>query len=95
MPSIPAFLACLAFYETGKPMNREKLYFGIGLVMGIVMTVLLLQVFAPRYRTVKLDGAIVKQDRWSGNSWRFVDNEWQQFIMQDVFVKVLEKEKKL
>ena len=58
-------------------MNREKLYFGIGLVIGIVVAVLFLQVFAPRYSTVNLHGEIVKQDRWSGKSWRFVDNEWK------------------
>ena len=58
-------------------MNREKLYFGIGLAIGIVLAFLFFQVLAPRYSTVPLNGEIVKQDRWSGKSWRFVDKEWK------------------
>ena len=58
-------------------MNREKLYFGIGLIIGIVLAVLFLQVFAPRYSTVRAGGEIVKQDRWSGKSWRFTEGEWR------------------
>ena len=58
-------------------MNREKLYFGIGLIIGIVVAVLFLQIFAPRYSTVRAGGEIVKQDRWSGNTWRFTEGEWR------------------
>jgi hypothetical protein len=64
-------------------MGREKTYFGIGLVIGIVFATLFLFYFAPRYTTVKVRDTLVKQDRWSGQSWRFVDNQWKRIVGED------------
>jgi len=61
-------------------MGREKTYFGIGLVIGIVLAVLFLFYFAPRYTTLKAGDTLIKQDRWSGESWRFVDNQWKRIV---------------
>jgi hypothetical protein len=61
-------------------MGREKTYFGIGLVIGIILATLFLFYFAPRYTTVKAGDTLVKQDRWSGQSWRFVDNQWKRIV---------------
>jgi hypothetical protein len=61
-------------------MGREKTYFGIGLVIGIVLAALFLFYFAPRYTTVKAGDTLIKQDRWSGQSWRFVDNQWKRIV---------------
>jgi len=61
-------------------MGREKTYFGIGLVIGIVLAVLFLFYFAPRYTSVKAGDTLIKQDRWSGESWRFVDNQWKRIV---------------
>lgn len=58
-------------------MAKGKHQFGIGLVIGIIFAALFFMYFAPRYTTVETDGMLYKHDRWSGNSWRFVDNEWQ------------------
>ena len=60
-------------------MNREKIYFAAGIAVGIILAVLFLFYFAPRYTVVQGDGVVVKQDRWTGQSWRFVDNNWKKF----------------
>jgi hypothetical protein len=64
-------------------MGREKTYFGMGLVMGIVLATVFLFYFAPRYTTVKVGDNLVKQDKWSGQSWRFVDNQWKRIVGED------------
>jgi hypothetical protein len=64
-------------------MGREKTYFGMGLVMGIVLATVFLFYFAPRYTTVKVRDTLVKQDKWSGQSWRFVDNQWKRIVGED------------
>jgi hypothetical protein len=64
-------------------MGREKTYFGMGLVMGIVLATVFLFYFAPRYTTVKVSDTLVKQDKWSGQSWRFVDNQWKRIVGED------------
>jgi len=58
-------------------MAKEKSYFGIGLVVGIVFAFLFLYSFAPRYNTMKSGDILIKQDKWSGQSWRMVDNQWK------------------
>ena len=64
-------------------MGREKTYFGMGLVIGTVLATLFLFYFAPRYTTVKVRDTLVKQDKWSGQSWRFVDNQWKRIVGED------------
>ncbi len=64
-------------------MTREKTYFGFGLVMGIVIAFLFLYYFAPRYITVKSGDTLIKQDRWSGQTWRFVSDEWKSIVGED------------
>jgi len=58
-------------------MTREKTYFGIGLAVGIVLALLFLFYFAPRYSTMKSGNTLVKLDRWSGQTWRFTENQWK------------------
>jgi len=58
-------------------MTREKQYFSIGLVLGILVAGLFLYHFAPRYNIVSEGGTLIKQDRWSGNSWRYADKQWK------------------
>ena len=58
-------------------MAKGKHQFGIGLVIGILFAALFFMYFAPRYKTTESDGILYKHDRWSGNSWRFVNNEWR------------------
>ena len=58
-------------------MVYGKFHFGIGLIAGIVLATLFFHFYAPRYRTVESDDSIVRQDSWSGDSWRLVDNQWK------------------
>jgi len=58
-------------------MSKEKSYFGIGMVFGIVITALALYYVAPRYTTVGSGAHVIKQDRWSGQSWRLVGDQWK------------------
>ena len=58
-------------------MTREKTYFGVGLAVGIVLAFFFLFYFAPRYNTMESGDSLVKVDRWSGQTWRFVDNHWK------------------
>ena len=58
-------------------MTRDKTYFGFGLVIGLVIAALFFYYFAPRYKTVQAGDTLIKQDRWSGQSWRFADERWK------------------
>jgi hypothetical protein len=58
-------------------MAREKTYFIGGLFIGILIASLFLFYFAPRYTTVKSGEILIRQDRWTGQSWRFVGNQWK------------------
>ena len=58
-------------------MTREKTYFGIGLAVGVILAFLFLFYFAPRYSTMKSGETLIKLDRWSGQTWRFTENQWK------------------
>lgn len=59
-------------------MTKEKLHFGIGLLLGLVLASLFFKFYAPRYVTQKSPaGVLVKQDKWTGDAWRLIDNEWK------------------
>jgi hypothetical protein len=61
-------------------MNSEKMYLGIGIALGILLSTVFFYYFAPRYETVKDGEMMVKQDKWTGRSWRFADNEWKPIV---------------
>lgn len=61
-------------------MKGEKLYFGLGLVIGILLSVVFFFYFAPRYTTVKSGDTVLKQDTWTGRTWRLVDNDWKAVV---------------
>lgn len=58
-------------------MQTGKKNFGLGLIIGIVIASLFFHYFAPRYTTINSGDTLIKQDRWSGDSWRMVDNQWR------------------
>ncbi len=64
-------------------MAREKMYFIGGLFIGVFVALLFLFYFAPRYSVVKTPNGLVRQDKWTGQSWRFVDNQWKAIVAQD------------
>jgi hypothetical protein len=61
----------------------EKKQFSIGLVSGILLAALFFHFFAPRFYTIESGNTIIKQDKWSGDSWRFVDNQWRKMMSVD------------
>jgi len=64
----------------GATMNGEKRYVLIGLVIGVLLSGVFFYYFAPRYTTVKSGDTLLKQDTWTGRSWRLVDNEWKAVV---------------
>ena len=58
-------------------MSQGKLHFGFGLAAGVVIAACFLLIFAPRYTITTIDGTQVKQDKWSGKTWRYSENEWR------------------
>jgi len=61
-------------------MSSGKTSFGIGLVIGILIAVIFLYYFAPRYSTIKSGEDIIKQDKWSGDSWELEDGQWKKMM---------------
>lgn len=59
-------------------MTHTKIHFGAGLLIGILLTAFFFHFFAPRYEVINSDGTLVKQDKWSGDSWVYKDNKWEQ-----------------
>ena len=64
-------------------MSNGKYQFGVGLAVGIVLAALFFLYFAPRYKTMQSGGMLYKQDLWSGDTWRYVDNEWKKVMGHD------------
>ena len=58
-------------------MIKTRTHFGVGLFIGIVVTALFFQFFAPRYAVIESEKMLIKQDKWSGNSWRYEGNKWE------------------
>ena len=48
--------------------------------MGALIAVLFLYYFAPRYTTLQSGDVLIKQDKWSGDSWRFMDGQWKKMM---------------
>jgi len=61
-------------------MNGEKRYFLIGVVIGILISGAFFFYFAPRYKTITSGDTLLKQDTWTGHSWRFTGNDWKLIV---------------
>lgn len=57
-------------------MIHARVHFGAGLILGIVIAAIFFHFFAPRYEVFQSDNETVKQDRWTGDSWRMEQNKW-------------------
>lgn len=57
--------------------NPEKVYLGVGLVIGVLVAAAFFYFFAPRYETHRSGESIIRHDRWSGDSWRLAGQRWE------------------
>lgn len=64
-------------------MTSSKKNLILGIVIGIVLSFLYFNYFASRYEIKKTAVSTVKMDRWTGQSWRLVDNNWKKMIDMD------------
>ena len=58
-------------------IRNEKKYIVIGIVIGLVLAFFYFHYFAPRYEVIEMGTFPVKVDKWTGKSWRLVDNNWK------------------
>ncbi len=58
-------------------MVHSRIHFGIGFTLGILITALFFHFFSQRYEVTESNRALIKQDKWSGSSWKFEGNEWK------------------
>ena len=61
--------------------SKKRLIWGI--VIGVSLSFLYCNFFAPRYEIKKTAVSTIKIDKWTGQSWRFVDNNWKKMIDMD------------
>ncbi|MBW2608801.1 MAG: hypothetical protein JRC68_00455 [Deltaproteobacteria bacterium] len=64
-----------------KSSNKKYLIFGV--IIGLLLAFLYFHYFAPRYEIKKTGISLVKIDKWTGSSWRFVDNNWKKMVDMD------------
>ena len=64
-------------------MNNGKKYLIFGVIIGIVLAFLYFQFFAPRYEIKKTGLSTIRIDKWTGQSWRLVDNNWKRMLEMD------------
>jgi hypothetical protein len=58
-------------------MKKDKKSLIIGLVVGLVVAIVYSHFFAPRYEIKKEGLSMIKIDKWTGQSWSFVDSDWK------------------
>ena len=64
-------------------MKIDKKCIIIGIFIGLVLAFFYFHYFAPRYEITKTDLSTIKIDKWTGQSWRLVDNDWKQMMDTD------------
>ena len=64
-------------------MQQGKYNFAIGFIIGIVVSAVFFQFFAPRYSVVQSGDMMIKQDKWSGDSWKMAGSQWEKIVYSD------------
>ena len=62
----------------------------LGILIGIVLTFLYCNFFT-RYEIKKTAVSTIKTDKWTGQSWRLVDNNWRKMINMDEDWELIDK----
>jgi hypothetical protein len=61
----------------GFAMKRTKFYFVAGIAVGAILTYFCMNYFAPRYEMERVGVSMVKTDKWTGESWKYVNDSWK------------------
>jgi hypothetical protein len=64
-------------------MNKDKKYLILGIIIGLVLAFLYFHFFAPRYEITKTGLSTIKIDKWTGQSWRLINDEWKVMLETD------------
>lgn len=64
-------------------MSKDKKYLVLGIIIGLVLAFFYFHYFAPRYEINKTDLSTIKIDKWTGQSWRLVNNDWKKMVNTD------------
>ena len=64
-------------------MKNTKLNLAVGIAIGVILTFLYLSYFAPRYEVEKVGPTLVKTDKWTGQSWRYLNDNWKKVVYTD------------
>ena len=52
----------------------------MGIVIGVILAFFYFNYFAPRYEIKKVGLSLVKLDKWTGQSWRYMNNNWKKVM---------------
>ena len=58
-------------------MKMDKKCLVLGVIIGFILAFFYFHYFAPRYEINKTGISTIKIDKWTGQSWRLVDNDWK------------------
>jgi hypothetical protein len=58
-------------------MKMDKKSLVLGVIIGLILAFFYFHYFAPRYEINKTGISTIKIDKWTGQSWRLVDNDWK------------------
>lgn len=72
-------------------MSSGKKSLILGIVIGVVLSILYFNFFAPRYEIKKTAVFTIKIDKWTGQSWRLIDNNWKKMIDMDEDWELVDK----
>ena len=61
-------------------MKNTKLNLALGIVIGATLTFLYLNYYAPRYEIEKVGLSLVKTDKWTGQSWKYINDNWKKVV---------------
>lgn len=64
-------------------MKSSKTNLICGIIIGIVLASFFFNYFAPRYEIKKTSVSTIRIDKWTGQAWRLVENNWKEMVDMD------------
>jgi hypothetical protein len=72
-------------------MKNGKKSLLLGVIIGVVLSYFFFNYFAPRYEIKKTAALTMKVDKWTGDAWRLVDNNWKKMSEMDENWELIDK----